>query len=124
MITLDHVIVPSTDHVAGAAFFGRIFDLEPAHEGHFEAVRVNDALTLDFETQADVSSEHYAFLVTENEFDEIFARIASSGASFGSGPFRADDGEINHRRGGRGVYFTGGPDPHLWEIMTRPETGT
>ncbi len=99
MIILDHVIVPSNDNRAGAAFFGRIFDLEPEHKGHFAAVRVNDSLTLDFETHADVSSEHYAFLVGEDEFDGILARITTSAASFGSGPLSADDGEINRRRG-------------------------
>lgn len=123
-ITLDHTIIVSNDNRAGADFFASIFALERVDKGHFEAVRVNQSLTLDFENHDEVRSAHYAFLVGEQEFDQIFARIKAEGATWGSGPFSSDDGEINHRRGGRGLYFTGGPDPHLWEIMTRPETGT
>lgn len=124
-ITLDHTIVPSNDKTAGAAFLARMFDLKPESKGHFEAVRINEALTFDFADGTDVSWQHYAFLVSEDDFDAIFARIEADGVTYGSGPpSGTDDGDINHRRGGRGVYFRGGPDPHVWEIMTRAETGT
>lgn len=123
-ITLDHTIVPSNDRVGGAAFLGRLFDLEPESKGHFEALRINDDLTFDYEDSHDVSSQHYAFVVSDDEFDAIFARIVDDGIAYGSGPFSSRDGEINQRRGGRGLYFSGGPDPHLYEIMTVPETGT
>ncbi|MGC2240087.1 MAG: VOC family protein [Acidimicrobiia bacterium] len=123
-ITLDHTIVPSNDKEEGARFFARIFDLTYDAAGHFAQVRVNDGLTLDFATSDDVVELHYAFLVSEAEFDGILDRIRSEGISHGSRPSSPDDGAINTRRGGRGVYFSGGPDPHLWEIMTRPETGS
>ncbi len=123
-ITLDHTIVPSIDKDQGARFFARMFGLDYEGPGHFAAVRVNGSLTLDFADASDVRSLHYAFVVGEDEFDAIFGRIQDEGVSFGSGPYSADDGEINHRRGGRGLYFVGGPDPHLWEIMTTPETGS
>ena len=122
-ITLDHTIVPSNDNEQAAAFLARIFDLKPLTKGHFAAVKVNDSLTLDFLTQDEVSWQHYAFLVSEDEFDQIFARIQAEELTYGSGPPNStDDGRINRRRGGRGVYFLGGPDPHMWEIMTRAET--
>ncbi len=123
-ITLDHTIVPSNDHDAGARFFARIFGLDYGGAGHFAPVRVNDSLTLDFDNQQDVGAHHYAFVVSDDEFDAIFARIEDEELVFGSGPRSSDDGKLNHRRGGRGLYFTGGPDPHLWEIMTTPETGS
>ncbi len=85
---------------------------------------MNDELTLDFASAANVDELHYAFLVSEDEFDAIHGRIQAEEVSYGSGPSSADDGTINTRRGGRGLYFSGGPDPHLWEIMTRPETGS
>ena len=87
-------------------------------------VQVNESLTLDFANQSDFEEHHYAFLVGEDDFDEIFGRITDEGLVYGSGPRSADDGQINRRRGGRGLYFRGGPDTHLWEIMTRRETGT
>ena len=124
MATLDHTIVPSNDKDQAARFFARMFDLPYEGAGHFAPVRVNDQLTLDFASASTVESMHYAFLVSEEEFDSIFDRIQSEEVSFGSGPSSPDDGSINTRRGGRGLYFRGGPDPHLWEIMTRPETGS
>ena len=124
-ITLDHTIVPSHDKVEAARFFARIFDLAyDGAGGYFAPVRVNDELTLDFASASNVDELHYAFVVSEDEFDAIFGRIQAEGVSFGSEPGSADDGTINTRRGGRGLYFSGGPDPHLWEIMTRPETGS
>ncbi len=124
-ITLDHTIVPSHDKEAGARFIARIFDLTyEGTGGYFAQVRVNEQLTLDFAAADDVIELHYAFLVSEEEFDKILGRIRDDGVSFGSGPSSPDDGTINTRRGGRGLYFSGGPDPHLWEIMTRPETGS
>jgi hypothetical protein len=124
-ITLDHTIVPSHDKEEAARFIARIFDLRYAGTGgHFAQVRVNDQLTLDFASADNVDEMHYAFLVGEEDFDAILGRIHAEGVSFGSGPSSPDDGSINTRRGGRGLYFSGGPDPHLWEIMTRPETGS
>lgn len=121
-ITLDHTIIPSHDKDAAARYLAEIFDLPYDGAGHFAPVAVNDTLTLDFADAEQVPSLHYAFVVPDSAFDAIFARIVESGSSYGSGPYSSDDGEINHRRGGRGVYFRGGPDPHLWEIMTTPES--
>jgi hypothetical protein len=124
-ITLDHTIVPSHDKVEAARFIARILDLDFVDNGgYFAPVRVNNELTLDFAAASNVDELHYAFLVGEEEFDAILGRIQAEGVSFGSGPSSPDDGTINTRRGGRGLYFSGGPDPHLWEIMTRPETGS
>ena len=125
-ITLDHTIIPSSEKDAAARFIAHIFDLPYDGPGHFAPVRVNDALTLDFgDGDSPIGQLHYAFVVSEDDFDQIFDRIkADPGTTWGSGPFSPDDNEINHRRGGRGLYFRGGPDRHLWEIMTTPETGT
>ena len=123
-ITLDHAIVPSHDKEESARFFARIFDLPYNGADYFAPVRVNQELTLDFAAAENVLELHYAFLVSEDEFDAIYGRLQAEGVSYGSGPSSADDGTINTRRGGRGLYFTGGPDPHLWEVMTRPETGS
>ena len=123
-ITLDHTIVPSHDKDEAARFFARMFDLPYDGADYFAPVRVNDELTLDFASARSVDELHYAFLVSEDEFDAILERIQAEGVSYGSGPSSAADGTINTRRGGRGLYFSGGPDPHLWEIMTRPETGS
>jgi catechol 2,3-dioxygenase-like lactoylglutathione lyase family enzyme len=117
-IMLDHTIVPARDKEASARFFARIFGLR--YDGpmaHFAPVRVNDTLTLDFDTGTTFEHHHYAFRVSDAEFDAIFARVTADGLAYGSGPTALTDGAINHRRGGRGFYFRD-PNGHVLEVLT------
>ena len=117
-IELDHTIVPSGDKEAAARFFSRIFGLNyNGTVSHFAPVRVNGNLTLDFDEASDFEPHHYAFKVSEAEFDAIFGRIKADGVIYGSGPGAFEDMQINHRGGGRGVYFCD-PDGHILEILT------
>jgi len=117
-IVLNHTIVPAHDKQKAAQLFARLFALSygGAH-GHFAPVKVNDELTLLFDDSDEFDSHHLAFHVSEPEFSGIFGRIKSEGLVYGSAPWSADDGQINDRDGGRGVYFTT-PDGHLFELMT------
>lgn len=120
-IELNHTIVPSRDKVAGARFLagllGLPFDEQAA--GHFAPLRINDALTLDYADESDFEVHHYAFKVSEADFDAMFGRIKAAGVPYGSGPPNPfDDMKINHRDGGRGVYFRD-PDGHVFELLTR-----
>jgi catechol 2,3-dioxygenase-like lactoylglutathione lyase family enzyme len=123
-IRLDHTIVPARDKVASARFFAEIFGLtvKPG-QGHFAQVQVNESLTFDFADEPDPRGTHYAFHVSEPEFEAIFGRVKARGIAYGSGPFSHTDGRINTRRGGRGFYFEE-PNGHLLEVMTVPETGS
>ena len=117
-ITLNHTIVPSFDNVASAKFYATIFAFDFVKEwGPFAVVSVNSTLTLDFQVQEKFSSQHYAFKVSEQQFDEIFERVKTAKIKFGSGPCSQDDGQINDNYGGRGVYFRD-PNGHLLEIIT------
>jgi catechol 2,3-dioxygenase-like lactoylglutathione lyase family enzyme len=119
-ITLNHTIVPAHDKEASARFFAQLFGLTYAGPvGHFAPVPVNDTLTLDFDNRDRFESHHYAFHVSEEEFDAIFNRIKAANLSYGSGPRSLDDLQINTRRGGRGVYFRD-PNGHVLELLTRP----
>ena len=131
-IRLDHTIVPAKDKRASAAFFAEVFGLEvKPGPGYFAQVQVNESLTLDFADDpedwgGDVgrrTSQHYAFHVSDEEFDAIFGRIEARGIAYGSEPDSPADGTINTRRGGRGFYFED-PYGHLLEVMTVPETGS
>jgi catechol 2,3-dioxygenase-like lactoylglutathione lyase family enzyme len=120
MITLNHTIVPARDKNASARWFAEIFGLEPAGSmGHFAPVRINDSLTLDFDDRDDFDWHHYAFQVSEEDFDAIFGRVKAKGLKYGSGPGSREDMQINTRRGGRGVYFDD-PNGHILELLTRP----
>jgi catechol 2,3-dioxygenase-like lactoylglutathione lyase family enzyme len=117
-IVLDHTIVPARDKEESARFFARIFGLRyHGSVSHFAPVRVNDTLMLDFDTATTFEEHHYAFKVDEKDFDAIFERILDEKVPYGSGPRSPDDMQINHRNGGRGVYFRD-PSGHLLEILT------
>jgi catechol 2,3-dioxygenase-like lactoylglutathione lyase family enzyme len=134
-IRLDHTIVPAKDKIASAEFFAEIFGLtvKPG-QGHFAQVQVNESLTLDFADEPEPwggtgfdprigQSHHYAFHVSEEEFEAIFRRVRAKRLPSGSGPYSHSDGQIYTRRGGRGFYFED-PKGHLLEVMTVPETGS
>ena len=119
-VELNHTIVPATDKWASAQFLNGILGLEPARPwGVFMGLRVANGVTLDFEEVDAVESHHYAFLVSDSEFDLILERLRNSGAGFYSDYTRLQPGEINHHYGGRGVYFDD-PDGHLMEAITTP----
>lgn len=117
-ITLNHTIVPCFNNVESAKFYCRLFGFEYIGEfSRFIVVRVNDTLCLDFDSRDKFESNHYAFKVSEQEFDEIFERLQIGNINYGSGPCEADDMKINHNYGGRGVYFRD-QNGHLLEMLT------
>src|ERR1700730_5165116 len=87
--------------------------------GHFVPAKTANGVTLDFDTRAEFRPGHYAFLVSDAEFDAAFARIRAQGVQYYADPRRAKPGEINHLHGGRGVYFDD-PNGHVMEIITPP----
>jgi len=118
-ITLNHTIIPSHDNVESARFYETIFSFKFVREwGHFAVVKVNPTLTLDFMNKDNFTTNHYAFKVSETQFDEILERIEKEKILFGSGPYSAKDGAINHNYDGRGVYFEDSSG-HLLEIITK-----
>jgi catechol 2,3-dioxygenase-like lactoylglutathione lyase family enzyme len=123
-IVLDHTIVPAKDKTASAKFFADIFGLavKPG-QGYFAQVQINESLTFDFADAPEPRRHHYAFHISEAEFDAIFGRVKAKGLPYGSGPYNHTDGKIYNRRGGRGFYFED-PNGHLLEVMTVPETGS
>jgi catechol 2,3-dioxygenase-like lactoylglutathione lyase family enzyme len=119
-IVLNHTIVPVKDRHASARFFAETFGLchdGSENHGHFAPVRVNDTLTLLFDNAETVRSQHYAFHVSDAEFDAIFERVKRAGLVYGSAPWSITDGKLNSWGGGRGVYFKD-PDGHVLELMT------
>ena len=132
-IRLDHTIVPAKDKVASAEFFAEIFGLT-VRRGYFAQVQVNESLTLAFTDEPERwgssgydpgtgECHHYAFHVSDAEFEGIFGRVKARRLPYGSGPYSHTDGKIYTRRGGRGFYFKD-PYGHLLEVMTVRETGS
>ncbi len=123
-VELNHTIVAARDRRVSAEFLSDVLGLEaPAPFGPFMVVELANGVNLDFATaDGEITPQHYAFLVSEADFDEIFGRIRDRELPYWADPHGRRPGEINHNDGGRGVYF---PDPngHILEIITRPYGG-
>ena len=121
MAELNHTIVWCTDKQRSAAFLTDVLGLPPARPFfHFLVVDLQNGVSLDFyQKEGPVSPQHYAFLVSDAEFDAGFEQIKRQGVAYWADPARSKPNEINHHFGGRGVYFAD-PDDHLLEMITRP----
>jgi hypothetical protein len=120
-VQLNHTIVHASDQRRSAEHLAGLLGLpEPTRFGPFLVVQAANGVSLDVVTDSGpIHPQHYAFLVTEAEFDEILGRIKDRGLDFWADPFRREPGRINHNDGGRGVYWSD-PDGHSLEIITRP----
>jgi catechol 2,3-dioxygenase-like lactoylglutathione lyase family enzyme len=120
-VDFNHTIVWSRDSKTSAAFLADMLSLPPPRRwGPFEVVTTANGVNVDFmDSEDEIRTQHYAFLVSEAEFDKILARIRERGFAHWSDPGRTKLREINHHDGGRGLYFED-PSGHLLEVITRP----
>ena len=120
-VQLNHTIVFCRDQEISSRFLADMLGRPaPKPFGPFHAVDLDNGVSLDFRTTEDpVAVQHYAFLISEPEFDAVFGRIQALGLDYWADPRRTKPGEINRHDGGRGVYFPD-PDGHFLEVITRP----
>jgi catechol 2,3-dioxygenase-like lactoylglutathione lyase family enzyme len=116
-VDLNHLLVPCKDKVKSASYFSRLMGLPTGQVAHFAPVKINESLVLDFAEIDDVSlwaeenghfaRQHYAFKVSDDEFEAVFGRVKAEGLRYGSGPGpdKLYDMQVDHRRGGSRVYF-------------------
>ena len=119
-VRLNHTIVYCNDQQASASFLADVLGLPaPTSFGPFSVVQVANDVSLDFLAEGPVHPQHYAFLVSEEEFDLILGRLRDDGRQWWADPFKRQPQQINHGDDGRGLYWEG-PDGHWLEIITRP----
>ena len=119
-VELNHTIIFARDKHASAEFLAGILGLRTAPQwSGFIPIEMSNGVTLDFVDSKDVRTQHYAFLVSDEEFDASFGRIKKAGITYYADPHKNERGEINHHWGGRGVYFDD-PNGHLLELITKP----
>jgi hypothetical protein len=120
-ISLNHTIVHARDAEASARSLAEVLGLPaPVRFGPFWGVELHNGVTLDFleQSEGDILTEHYAFLVSEADFDAIFGRIVDRGLDYWADPYHRKPGSINRNDGGRGLYWSD-PNGHNLEIITR-----
>ena len=120
-VQLNHHIVRVRDKEEAARFFAEILGLPPATRyGPFLELKTANSVSLDFaDDHGEPVPAHYAFLVSETEFDEIFGRIKEHGLGYWADPGHRRPNAINTNDGGRGVYWDD-PNGNTLEIITRP----
>ena len=121
-VQLNHTIVWCNDKEKSSAFLVEMLGLKesPIPFGPMLVVRLSNGVSMDFYQQdGKIALQHYAFLVTEEEFDQVFARVKAKGLAYWADPAREKPGEIYRHFGGRGIYFDD-PNGHFLEVMTRP----
>jgi catechol 2,3-dioxygenase-like lactoylglutathione lyase family enzyme len=120
-VQLNHTIVWSSDQKRSSQFLAEMLGRPaPSRFGHFDVVDLDNGVSMDFaDADGPIRPQHYAFLISEPEFDAVLGRIHERGLDHWADPMRSRPGEINHHHGGRGVYFPD-PDGHFLEVLTQP----
>ena len=117
-VLLNHTIVPSRDKQVAAQFLADILGLDPPKTfGHFICVDTANGVSLDYDDRDSFEPGHYAFLISEDEFDAVFARVKERGIRFWADPGHRQENVVNDN--GRGFYFED-PSGHNMEVLTRP----
>jgi extradiol dioxygenase family protein len=116
-VQLNHMIIPSVDKKEAASFLAEILGLpEPKEFGPFMCLETANGVGLDYDTRDPIVPTHYAFHVTEDEFDEIYQRVLDRGITYWADPMHQHEGKLN--KNGRGFYFLD-PSGHNMEVLTR-----
>jgi catechol 2,3-dioxygenase-like lactoylglutathione lyase family enzyme len=121
-VQLNHTAVYASDRYLSAEFIAAVLGLKVgAPFGPFLPVDLGNGVTLDYYEKRDepIQSQHYAFLVPDEQFDAAIARLEAVGVTYYADPGHTDPGRINTLFGGRGAYFDD-PDGHNMEVLTRP----
>jgi catechol 2,3-dioxygenase-like lactoylglutathione lyase family enzyme len=120
-IELNHTIVHVRDPWEAARDVAEVLGVAaPTAYGPFAVVALDNGVSLDFmQVPGELTGQHYAFLVGEDDFDAVWGRLREQGRQWWADPHQRRPGEINQGDGGRGLYWEG-PDGHWLEIITRP----
>jgi hypothetical protein len=118
---LNHTIVWSSDQTMSARFLAEMLGRPaPTRFGHFDVVELDNGASLDFaDAEGPISPQHYAFLISEADFDAVLSRIRERGLEHWADPMRHRPGEINHNDGGR-VSTSPTPMAITWRLSPGP----
>ena len=123
MAVLDHLILKVNDLNASVAFYTQVlgFVLEGT-DGPFTLVRAGPDCQLQLAPWGTPGLEHYAFAVSQAEFERILGRVKMAGIQYGPsfdsvGTNTGPGAEMGARGVAPTVYFND-PSQHLLEIRS------
>ena len=120
-VKLDHTVVTARDKTESATFLAEVLGLgTPVATGHFLAVALDNGPTLDFCSveEGAIRAQHFAFEVSEAEFDGVLGRVKGRSVPYWADPRQTRPGEVDQRGNGRAIYFAD-PSGHWLEVLTR-----
>ena len=88
-VQFNHTIVYASDRARSARFLAVILGRPaPVRFGPFEVVELDNGVSLDFAAgEAPIQPQHYAFLISEDDFDAILSRIREQGLEYWADPW-------------------------------------
>src|SRR3712207_4158187 len=103
-VQLNYTIIGSRDAQASASFLADVLGLvPPVPFGPCLVVSPDNGVSLDFmHVEGAVPPQRYAFLIGEEQFDEVFGRVRERRINYWADPHQTRPGEINHGSGGQG----------------------
>ena len=123
VVELNHTIVHVADKRESATFLAEMLGLpEPRPYGPFLIVDASNHVELAYLEVERVHPQHYAFLVSDEEFDAGPRPPPRPRPRLVGGPYKKTPGEWNTDDGGRGLYWED-PNGHMLEIITVPYGG-
>ncbi|MEV6784744.1 VOC family protein [Streptomyces sp. NPDC051098] len=122
---LNHIIVHCRDRRESAAFLADLMAApSPVDWGRFTQVGTSNHVGIDFADDLvhldRINESHLAFLVTDELFDAILARLKRGSVPFWPNPMKSREGESNHLYGGRGLCTLDPGGTVLAEFITAP----
>lgn len=123
-VQLNHTIVHVRNREHSSQLLAELLGLaDPVPYGPFLVIELSNGCSLDFvRDDGTIHPQHYAFLVSDAEFDEILARIQEHRLPYWADPQHSQPGKFNTNDGGRGLYWADA-DGHNLEIITVPYGG-
>jgi catechol 2,3-dioxygenase-like lactoylglutathione lyase family enzyme len=117
-VELNHTIVHARDKRESAEFLAGILGLDVEPElGHFLPVVMGNGVALDFMNTEQQVQQHYAFKLSQEEWEAAHARLLDGGARTWADPMMTQADSVYEHGGERGTYFLD-PSGHLMEILT------
>ena len=118
---LNHTIVWSSDQTMSARFLAEMLGRPaPTRFGHFDVVELDNGISLDFaDAEGPIRPQHYAFLISEADFDAVLSRIRERGLETLGRPDAPPPGGVATTTTAGGVSTSPTPDGHYLEVITR-----